>query len=227
MEESDQSEWMALLNRSRQGEERALDLLLGRIRPEVVRYLRHRLQSHPATDALAEELAQEVLIRVARSIDECRATNRASLRSWTRTIARRVAIDWHRRRKMELGRRVWEASNGVENRAVARALSASMPGVGDAGDDESIQVLGRLLYEAQEVLSEDTRQVIRRRLLYGDTWEQVGEMIGTSAGGAKRRWQRAVTRMRSELIERAEELPRELRRTVLNHMGCIPDAPTG
>lgn len=207
------------LNAARDGDDRALSELLARLRPTVEGYLTDRVRSSPSTAALAEELTQVVLTRVAASIEDCRAETAVQLRAWVRTIARRVAIDWYRRRRSELDRRRWEEPEAVPDELLRTAVVE----VGRAGGRESPtqvdRALGRLLMEAQSVLSEGTQQVLRRRFLYGDTWAEAGRCIGTTAAGAKRRWQRARERLRGEVLERARALPEEMKREVLRRLG--------
>ena len=82
------------------------------------------------------------------------------------------------------------------------------------------QVLGSLLLEAQAELSEGTQEVLRRRLLYHDIWREAGEAVGTTPGGAKRRYQRATERLRKEVLRRIEDLPDpELREALLRRIG--------
>lgn len=85
------------------------------------------------------------------------------------------------------------------------------------------RALGRLLLEAQSVLSEGTQEVIRRRLIYSESWEEAGRAAGTTAGGAKRRWQRAQERLRREVLQRARALPEQMRREVLRRLGVAED----
>lgn len=214
----DVPECMDLLKAARGGSEWALSRLLDDLRPEVTAYLRGRVASNPAPDALAQELAQEVLLRVAESVGVCRAESPAQLRAWVRTIARRAVVDWYRRREPELDRRIWKEWEEVPG----DALRSALPNSGSTTRSEVDRVLGELLYEAQAMLSDGTQEVIRRRFLYGDTWAEAGRAIGTTGAGAKRRWQRARKRLRREVVERVEELPPELRREVLIRIGRSP-----
>lgn len=217
-----EEELLEWLEKARKGDERSLARLLEHLRPDLVAYLRNRVDSNPSADALAQELAQDTLVKAASSIDECRAQTAAQLSAWARTIARRISIDWYRKRERELARRAWtepaEVPAAVLRSTVIDDHTGTIPEDGGRVD----RVLGRLLMEAQSELSPGTRQVIRRRLLYGDSWSEAGQAIGTTAGGAKRRWQRARERLRREVVSRADELPIELRREVLRKLRHHP-----
>ena len=219
MDREDESRLLRLFESARRGDDRALDALLERIRPELLRFLSGKLQSSPGTDALAEELTQEATMRIAGAISSCRASSLASFRSWAWTIARRVAIDWHRQRKDEIDRRVWDRLNSHEEQFLGHALHRPVTRTVHSDHDVVSRTLGRLLMEAQQELSEGTRTVIRYRLLYGATWAEAGATIGTTAGGAKRRWQRARVRLRQEILSHVEDLPSSIRADVLARLG--------
>lgn len=215
-----------LLDAARDDDDRALSDLLARLRPLIEGHLRERLRSSPSTAALAEELTQVVLTRVAESIEDCRAGTAIELRSWVRTIARRVAIDWYRRRRSELDRRRWEEPEAVTGELLRTTVVEAGRVSGRESTTQVDRALGRLLMEAQSVLTEGTQEVLRRRLLYGDTWAEAGRTIGTTAAGAKRRWQRARKRLQGEVLKRAQALPEETRREVLRRLGEAEDEST-
>lgn len=212
----DDAEMMGLLQEVRaRASRRALNQLLAGIRPELVGFLRHQLDSHPSSDALSEELAQETLLRAASSIGSCRAQNAVGFRSWLRTIARRVAKDRHRRRRRELERRAWEGSEELQERLTRRVFPQMNPDVQGDGPSRLDRVLGRLLWEAQDELSAGTQHVVYRKLMLNETWEETGRAVGTTKGGAKRRWQRAIPRLRTEVLQRIRCLPERVRHEIL------------
>lgn len=217
-EEQDRLAW---LDAARQGDGEALSRLLAAVRPEIVRYLESKLASHPSSHALAEELAQDTLVRVANAVRECRAETVGQLKAWLKTIARRRTIDHYRRRQQELEARawsVWDEGERASSTAWQEAREARISLV-DEDASEAEAALGELLLEAQAVLSEGTQEVLRRRILYGDTWAEAGRSAGTTAGGARRRWQRAQVRLRREVLRRAESLPADIRQEVLRLIG--------
>lgn len=214
---------MALLRKVRQrNSRRALNRLLEGVRPNLVRYIRGQVDSHPGPDALAEELAQKCLLRVARSISSCRAQSAPAFRTWLRTIARNVVTDRHRRREGELERRTWTDLGELEQRLVhavfpeAGRYSPTRPTAAD-------RLIGRILWDAQGVLSEGTRRVVYRKIQFEETWAETGAAIGTTAGGAKRRWQRAQERLRAEVKKRITDLPGDVRDCVRRRLGLSDD----
>lgn len=204
---------------ARGGDRDALNELLEHLRPIILRGVRNRVRSAACAEAVAEELTQDVLLRVTEGLAGCRALSEAQLLAWTRTIARRVVIDWRRRRAHEHGRRTPGGLAAPDTRApVAGLLPPYEPGT--QGDSEVDHVLGQILMEAQEALSPGTQRVLVGRLLYGDTWRAAGCRAGTSAGGAKRRYQRAVARLHREVLLRVRQVENEdLRRALLAKLG--------
>lgn len=225
MEDAGTEHRIKLLDRAQRGDKAALNDLLTALRPDIYGYLMGRLQSHPSTSAQAEELTQATLLRVARSIDTCRATSDGELWSWVRTTARRVLVDLYRKRKAEHDRRVWTSKESLVAQVAVEALFGE-PAVDDP-DDETVDsdvLIGRILLEAQSELTPGTQEVVRRNLLLNETWADTGAAVGTSGPGAKRRWQRATARLRREVLKRIEELPEDLRHRVLRRIGLDPDA---
>jgi signal transduction histidine kinase len=56
-----------------------------------------------------------------------------------------------------------------------------------------------------------------------ETWEEIGSRVDTTAGGARRRWQRALPRLEREVLKRVRRLPPDLRRRVLRRLGVEED----
>ena len=109
--ENDQ-EWMLRL---RAGDDDAFDVLVGRYRAPVVHFL-YRMVDHPA---LAEELAQEVFLRVYRARRSYRPQARFS--TWLFRIATNVGLNSLRDGRM---RRMRETS--IESEAGEPALAAML-----------------------------------------------------------------------------------------------------
>lgn len=212
-------ELMALLEGARAGRAQALERLLYRLRPWINRYLRSRLSSQPASRWLADELTQEVLIKLDDALEQCRADSPAAFRAWVRTTARRTATDWYRRREEALERRPLRSDRARKETWYRASADEEEPDVLQEEIPAVDRALGRLLMRAQDALSEGTRQVVRRKLLLEETWAETGEAVGTTGGGAKRRWQRAEDRLHREILEQAAALPEGLRRKVLERLG--------
>lgn len=86
-----------LMLRVRDGDAASFDLLLNKHRRPVVHFLNRMVQDA----AVAEELAQEVFLRVYRSRETYEAT--AKFTTWLFRIATRMALNWLRDNKKERG----------------------------------------------------------------------------------------------------------------------------
>lgn len=205
---------------ARGGDRDALNDLLREIRPPILQDIRSRVRSAPASEAVARDLTQDALLKMAVGLPDCRAGTEAQLWAWCRTIARRVVIDWYRKSSLELER---GAEGDLSEHLRVHGL-VGQPGhpKADPGTfrSELDQTLGEILLEAQAALSPGTQRVLVSRLLYSDTWRAAGSRIDTSRGGAKRRYQRALERLRREVLERIGQLEREeLRSALLERLG--------
>jgi RNA polymerase sigma-70 factor, ECF subfamily len=84
-----------LMLRVKEGDEASFALLLDKHRSSVIHFLYRMVQNQ----AISEELAQEVFLRVYRSRETYEAT--AKFTTWLFRIATHVALNWLRDRKQE------------------------------------------------------------------------------------------------------------------------------
>ena len=103
--------------------------------------------------------------------------------------------------------------SGLAAREVAVSLEHDL---GAASFDEStgrrpdaspgFEVLLRLAVEAYGQTPPATADLLWSRLVAGAEWEEVAQEFGTTAAGAKRRFQRATARLRRMIERRLSEL---------------------
>ena len=84
-------ELASLLERARAREPEALAELCERVYPRVLKYMRYRVRA-----AHAEDLTEEVFLRLVRSIDR----QSGSFQAWLHRVASNVVADWIRRKKV-------------------------------------------------------------------------------------------------------------------------------
>jgi RNA polymerase sigma factor (sigma-70 family) len=134
--------------------------------------------------SLAEEAAQQAFVqawRAAPTFDPSRA-----LGPWLATIARRVAIDIHRREAVRSHRSI-EELDGPDLRVLALADGAER--AFDAG----------LVRSAVDDLPADERAVVRLQHLDGLTQVEIAARLGIPLGTVKSRSSRAHRRLASSL----------------------------
>lgn len=128
------------------------------------------LRDQPSPDALAQEIAQKAIIKIHQQIETCRSA--AAFRSWSRTIASRLAIDELRARK----------------RLVFNLDEVAEYGPADEGDSPE-QVVGdvALAKDVRELLqhapiSDRSYRVIKGRYLDEINDEEIASAESTVAG---------------------------------------------
>ena len=164
-------------------EHHALDALLRRINPLVVRYCRARLGRQEGMFTLADDVAQEVGLAVLKALPHFREQGRPFM-AFVFGIAAHKVADAHR--------------------AAARNRSDPVPDVPDepvqldgpeqrALQDELAGRMGRLL----DTLPDKQREIVVLRVVVGLSAEETAEAVGSTPGAVRVAQHRALTRLRS------------------------------
>jgi RNA polymerase sigma-70 factor, ECF subfamily len=132
---------------------------------------------------LAEEVVQEVMVRVWRHADEL-DPGRGSLRSWIYRIASHVVIDAHRRRSARVGLALHDA-----------------PEPADGEEPIEREMLVWQLRAAMARLRPEHREVIRLIHFEGMKLREVAEVLGVPLGTVKSRCFYALESLRLVLEE--------------------------
>ncbi len=149
--------------------------------PQLLRYLRRLVRD----DAAAEDVLQETLIRVARSMGSFEG--RSSMKTWAFSIATRAAAD-HFRTRM----------SGAE---MDHAIDLEGVAADDAAIDERLVIdeMNACVRHVIESLPPDYRAAMVLHDLEGLTAEQTAQVCGCSVATAKIRIHRARERLRKAL----------------------------
>ena len=182
----------SLVRRCLAGEENSFADLVGRFQ-NMVFNLSYRFMGNPQE---AEDLAQEVFLKVFRSLDTFR--RQSTLKTWIYRITTNMALNrikWLRRR----GR----------HRQVSIDVSASeeMPPMSDSlpdstpGPDKTVEgfQIGERLQEALDQLSDDQKAVVILRDVEGLSYEEIAETLGVNIGTVKSRLARGRGNMQQML----------------------------
>jgi len=137
--------------------------------------------------ALAEDIMQETLVRAWRNIDRFDPDRDTGMRSWLLRVARNIAIDNFRAKKVRPVEVVESAAQAI--------------GVPDPSEDllRVMQVraaLGRL--------SEPQRAVLRECYFNGCTIREAAETLGIPVGTVKSRLSSALRNLRDQLSDLVE-----------------------
>jgi len=154
---------------------------IARHRSEMVAFLARRVRQD------AEELAQEVWLRVARANPVC--PDDAAFRGYAYTVARRLIVDHHRKRKRTL--QVVPIEEQVREPRAPTDPSEVLQA------DQVLAVVRREL----EAMKPELAEVFRLRTTTGLSFKQIADRQGCSLNTALGRHHQATRRMARALRE--------------------------
>jgi RNA polymerase sigma-70 factor, ECF subfamily len=141
-------------------------------------------------DSEAQDLTQDVFLRVFRALGSFRSTE-GSFSTWLARLTRNLLIDHYRRNRNErVTDSIEEQLPGVEGRAEDRIASSSRPDSGVAGREAS-----ELLQGALAKLSPELRETIILRDLQEMEYREIADVLAIPEGTVKSR----LNRGRAEL----------------------------
>jgi RNA polymerase sigma-70 factor (ECF subfamily) len=163
--------------------------------------LRAFLRSRVPSDSDADDLLQDVFVRVYENIKSLRQAERVE--SWVYQIARNAVTDFYRRRKLQ-------PADEVEQVAEPRLdLRRGM---------NHNQAVGAWLFQAIDALPSTLRDAVRMYELESLSQAEIADQLGLSLPGAKSRVQRG-RRQLEKLLQGVCQLELDRRGNVIN---CKP-----
>ena len=183
----------ALMVSFRRGDSKAFAVLVSRHRRGLFNFLL-RSVNNPSR---AEELLQEVFLRVIRAKSRYEQTARFS--TWLYTIARNLCVDESRRAKfrrtvsLDAPRR---GRDGDERESMIDSTAAVQVEVDDEAMGPTIQ---RRVSAALDLLPDDQREVFLMRQLGGLSFKQIGKVVGAPENTVKSRMRYALEKLREQL----------------------------
>jgi RNA polymerase sigma-70 factor (ECF subfamily) len=174
-----------LLDQAREGDASARQMLLERLRPRIVLWVAARLSPELRARLEPEDVAQEVLLSLHRSLDSFDGEEIGRFYAWTFTIAEnriRDLVDHH---------------GALKRRPVpGPAVSQTTPGTAAVRAEELERVRSAL-----EQLGEDHRRVIQLRQLEGKSVPETAEILERSDNAVRVLHCRALKALRDLLRE--------------------------
>lgn len=179
-----------LLRGAQSGRQEALSELLAATYPVVLNFLLKRGTDGALRD-MEEDVAVEVLVRVAKHLGACRAETEREYWGWVLTIARNESL--------RLLRSTYFADSEVLAPGILEELAR-------AEDEHSggASVLGPMLpflKAAVAELSTERQSLLGMRFVEGLEYREIGREIGISHAAVKRRVQRLLARLRRDLAQ--------------------------
>lgn len=183
----------SLMDAFREGEAEAFEELVVRHSRGLYNFLLRSVHNVPR----AEELLQEVLVRVLRSKHRYRRS--AKFSTWVYTIARNLCVDESRRARFR-DHESLEAPRRAGNDGHRSSLMATLA-ADDIPTDESADAprIRARLAEAVHQLPSDQREVFLMRQLGGLSFREIGEAVGAPENTVKSRMRYALEKLRQDL----------------------------
>lgn len=200
----------ALLALARGGDDRALNVLLNRVERLVRSTIRYRVRRGPTAADDVLDATQEALVRIAEHVHTCRATSERTVVAWVRAIAEHAIAD--------LARSPGTCSLAVKPfSSLERVLEVKNTGEAEGTEPLTLPaaIAVRAVCAAYASVPEVTATLLWHRLIAGESWAEIGRVIGTTASGAKRRYQRAQRALRQAALRWIDRLPEYERDQVL------------
>ncbi len=182
-----------LVDRAVNGDAAALERVLGRIHPVVVRYCRSRMSAGHRSLASADDVAQEVCMAVLTALPTFRHEGKPFLAFVYGICAHKVA-DAHRVAARSRSHPVAEVPDAASDRSRPRAV-ASSPTPPRWSIDEMLATL-----------PETQQEILRLRVVVGLSAEETAEALGMTAGAVRVSQHRALAKLRHLLSNDAAAL---------------------
>jgi len=183
-----------LLQAYRAGDMRAFERLVARHEKPVWNFLRRFV----ADAATAEDLLQEVFLRVVKSADEWRGT--AKFSTWLYTIARNLTVD-QARRAVHRNAASLDAERNVGSESTTTLHDRIASPDRRADEVASDRETKRRIDEAVAALPADQREVFLMREVMEMPFAEIAAAVGASEPTVKSRMRYALEKLRAALVE--------------------------
>ena len=179
-----------LLEMYQQGNREAVSQLLERHTRRVRDYVRMLVKDND----VADDLTQEILIKVVKVLDEGRYTDKGRFQPWLLRIARNRVLDYFRAQKQN--KTVSESSSGFD---ILGSTNFAEPSIEDKLiSEQQVEDVRKLV----ELLPAEQREVVKMRYYEGLSFKEIAEHTGVSINTALGRMRYALINMRQMIKEK-------------------------
>ena len=179
-----------LLEMYQQGNREAISQLLERHARRVRDYVRMLVKDND----VADDLTQEVLIKVVKVLDEGRYTDKGRFQPWLLRVAHNRVLDYFRAQKQV--KTISESSAGFD---ILGSKNFAEPSIEDRLVSEQQAEEVRQLIEH---LPAEQREVVKMRYYEGLSFKEIAEHTGVSINTALGRMRYALINMRQMIKEK-------------------------
>jgi RNA polymerase sigma-70 factor (ECF subfamily) len=148
--------------------------------------------------SIAEDIVQEVFVRVVQNVESFK--EEARFATWAYTIARNLCID-HLRKRVHRRHASLDQSNGPDSSDAPLVERVAAEGAGGADRAAIGKELGAHIAAAVEKLPDDQREVFLMRHLGELPFKEIAEVLGTNENTVKSRMRYALERLQAALSE--------------------------
>jgi RNA polymerase sigma-70 factor (ECF subfamily) len=196
--EPDPDEIAGMLDRLRAGDRRAFDRLIAGYQPGLRAFVAARLDDRLAARVDASDVVQDALMDAFARLPEYLERRPMPFRTWLWKTAYERLLKvrrHHDRARRAVGREVgWPDRSSL---LLVRPLLGSTPTPGKCLEERE---LAQRVRQALEVLSEEDREVLLMRNVEELPYEEVGHLLEITPEAARKRYGRALLRLRKALI---------------------------
>ncbi len=180
----------ALLEMYQQGNREAVSQLLERHARRVRDYVRMLVKDND----VADDLTQEVLIKVVKVLDEGRYTDKGRFQPWLLRVAHNRVLDYFRAQKQV--KTVSESSAGFD---ILGSKNFAEPSIEDRlVSEQQAEEVRQLI----ELLPAEQREVVKMRYYEGLSFKEIAEHTGVSINTALGRMRYALINMRQMIKDK-------------------------
>jgi RNA polymerase sigma-70 factor (ECF subfamily) len=183
----------AWIEAARQGDREALGRALSSVRDYLLFVANDGLQPALQAKATASDFVQDTFLQAQRCVQQFRGRTESEWRHWLRSILiRNIAQD--RRRGATAKRQVQREETVPEQMPLEDAQHVDTP-----SRNLALRELETALVEGLNRIPDHCREVIIWHHREQLSFEEIGRRYGISAEAARKRWKRALGRLRKEL----------------------------
>jgi len=172
-----------LIYRCRNGDKAAFQELISKYHPYVFKFLIKATENKQ----LAEDLTQEVFIKVIRNIDKFDVDGKAKFSTYVITVSKNSYIDYLRKEKKLF------KSGTIED---FTSEEIAVPGFEESVVDK---IYVKDVMEHIESLTDEQKMVVKLKYIEGLTLKEIGKMLDLEPKTVKSRIHNAITKLRRML----------------------------
>ncbi len=176
-----------------QGDASAFETLVTRHQRGVFNFLLRSVHNQ----SRAEELLQEVFLRVVRS--KARYTPTAKFTTWLYSIARNLCVDESRRARFRRHQSLDAPRKGADGEAGAAMISSIPSGAVPTDEAAEAPTIRKRLAQAVDSLPLEQREVFLLRQVSGLSFREIAETVEIPENTVKSRMRYALEKLRGEL----------------------------